>query len=216
MNILLAEDDQKISRLISDFLKINGYNVLVVDNGQKAIELFEDNDINLCILDVMMPFVDGWEVCKFVKKNSDVPVLMLTAKDKDVDELFGFDIGCDEYMSKPFNINLLLARVKNLTKRFESKSIKFNGIEIDKTSHIVKIDNEEINLTPKEFELLELFMENINNTFSRDYLLETVWGYDYEGDERTVDTHITRLRKKLQNKSEYLKTIRGYGYKLSI
>ncbi len=215
MNILVADDDEKILRLISDFLKHENYNIFKAYNGEEALDIFYKEDISLLILDVMMPKIDGWEVCRQIRENSNVPILILTAKDTDTDELFGFDIGANEYISKPFNPVLLVARVKNLLNRFKVSNniLNYCGISLDKNSHKIKIDNNEVELTPKEYELLELFLENISKTFKREYLLDKIWGYDYIGDERTVDTHITRLRKKLGEKSELLKTVRGFGYK---
>lgn len=215
MNILVADDDIKILRLISDFLKHENYNIFEAHDGQEALDIFNKEEISLLILDVMMPRIDGWEVCRQIREKSDVPILILTAKDTDTDELFGFDIGANEYISKPFNPMLLVARVKNLLSRFYvSKDVlSYSGIVLDKSSHNIKIDDDFVELTPKEFELLKLFLENISKTFKREYLLDYVWGYDYVGDERTVDTHITRLRKKLGQKSDLLKTVRGFGYK---
>lgn len=217
INILIADDDLRILRLIGDFLKIEKFNIHKAKDGQEAIDIFEKENINLAILDVMMPRVDGWQVCKYIKSKSDMPVLILTAKDSDTDELFGFDIGADEYMSKPFNPKLLVARVKNLLKRVEVNKdkdvINYKSIVFERNNTFIKVEDKDIELTPKEQELFTIFIENIGKVMEKEKLLDLVWGYDYYGDPRTVDTHITRLRKKLGEKSRLLKTIRGFGYK---
>lgn len=220
VNILVAEDDTRILRLISDFLKNENYNVYTAKDGQEALEIFDKEDISLVVLDIMMPIYDGWYVCREIRKNSKVPILILTAKDSDLDELFGFDIGADEYMSKPFNPKLLMARIKNLLKRVEADNIENNteylcyeDICINLDNKTMKIKDEEIELKPKEYDLIVLFINNKERVFEREKLLDTVWGYDYIGDSRTVDTHINRLRNKLGKKSYLLKTIRGFGYK---
>ncbi len=217
VNILVADDDLRILRLISDFMKKENYNVFIAKDGEEALDIFNKEKISLVVLDVMMPKCDGWQVCREIRKKSDIPVLILTAKDSDIDELFGFDVGADEYISKPFNPKLLMARVKNLLKRSDidvNKNILiYEGIELDMNTHILKIRDKEIELTPKEYELLELFLKSKGRIFQRENLLDMVWGYDYIGDPRTVDTHINRLRKKLDDKSKLLKTVRGFGYK---
>lgn len=218
MKILVADDDERILRLLSDYLSFNKYQVITATDGEKALEVFNDEEIDLVILDVMMPIYDGWIVCKEIRKVSNVPVIMLTAKDSDLDQLFGFDIGADDYVAKPFNIALLLARVKRLLKNndTESKSgyISFKGIQLSEENHIVKLDNDVVDLNPKEYELLVYFMKNINRVISRETLLRVVWGGEYFGDTRTVDTHINRLRNKLGDYAVYLRTVRGFGYKL--
>lgn len=221
LNILVAEDDIRIQRLLSDFLKQEKYNVITANDGEEALERFKNEDISLVILDVMMPIYDGWHVCKEIRKNSNVPILILTAKDSDLDELFGFDIGADEYISKPFNPMLLIARVKNLLKRSDINEtndkkqnlLTYHDIILNLDSKNIVIGNEIIELKAKEYDLIYLFMKNKERVFDRDKLLDIIWGYDYEGDPRTVDTHINRLRKKLGQKSNMLKTIRGLGYK---
>lgn len=216
VNILVADDDLRILRLINDFLKLEEFNVYKAENGKEAIELFEKENISLAILDIMMPIVDGWDVCKHIKSKSDIPVLILTAKDSDIDELFGFDIGADEYMSKPFNPQLLIARVKNLLKRFnslkENQIFKYEDIVLQLNNNVIKIEEIEVELTPIEYELMFIFLNNVGISLKKDKLLDLVWGYDYYGDPRTLDTHITRLRKKLGYKSELIKNIRGFGY----
>ncbi|WP_346868633.1 response regulator transcription factor [Clostridium sp. UBA5119] len=214
MKILVADDDERILRLIADYLTFNKFKVITAKDGKLALENFDDT-IDLVILDVMMPIYDGWIVCKEIRKISEVPIIILTAKDSDLDELFAFDIGVDDYVSKPFNIALLLARVNRLLKSKISKagSIVFKGIEVDEESHMVKIDGKEKELNPKEYELLLYFIKNVNKVVSRETLLRVIWDEDYFGDTRTVDTHISRLRNKLEEYNKYLKTIRGFGYK---
>lgn len=216
VNILVADDDLRILRLINDFLKLEEFNVYKAENGKEAIELFEKENISLAILDIMMPIVDGWDVCKHIKSKSDIPVLILTAKDSDIDELFGFDIGADEYMSKPFNPKLLIARVKNLLKRVnslkEKQTFKYGDIALQLNNNVIRVREKEIELTPIEYELMFIFLNNVGISLKKDKLLDLVWGYDYYGDPRTLDTHITRLRKKLGYESELIKNIRGFGY----
>ncbi|WP_346867956.1 MULTISPECIES: response regulator transcription factor [unclassified Clostridium] len=214
MKILVADDDERILRLIADYLTFNKFQVITATDGKLALENFDDT-IDLVILDVMMPIYDGWIVCKEIRKISEVPIIILTAKDSDLDELFAFDIGVDDYVSKPFNIALLLARVNRLLKSKISKavSIVYKGIEVDEESHMVKIDGMEKELNPKEYELLLYFIKNVNKVVSRETLLRVIWDEDYFGDTRTVDTHISRLRNKLEDYNKYLKTIRGFGYK---
>lgn len=216
VNILVADDDLRILRLINDFLKLEEFNVYKAENGKEAIELFEKENISLAILDIMMPIVDGWDVCKHIKSKSDIPVLILTAKDSDIDELFGFDIGADEYMSKPFNPKLLNARVKNLLKRVnslkEKKTFKYGDIVLQLNNNVIRVSEKEIELTPIEYELMFIFLNNVGISLKKEKLLDLVWGYDYYGDPRTLDTHITRLRKKLGHESELIKNIRGFGY----
>lgn len=216
VNILVADDDLRILRLINDFLKLEEFNVYKAENGKEAIELFEKENISLAILDIMMPIVDGWDVCKHIKSKSDIPVLILTAKDSDIDELFGFDIGADEYISKPFNPKLLIARVKNLLKRVnslkEKQIFKYEDIVLQLNNNVIRIREKEIELTPIEYELMFIFLNNIGISLKKEKLLDIVWGYDYYGDPRTLDTHITRLRKKLGSQSELIKNIRGFGY----
>ncbi|WP_125153293.1 response regulator transcription factor [Clostridium rectalis] len=217
MNILVADDDVRILRMLKDFLIFNGYKVTTVENGQMALKCFENQEFHLVILDVMMPIYDGWIVCKEIRKTSDIPIIMLTAKDSDLDELFGFDIGVDDYISKPFNIELLLARINRLLKRRGvslKNVISFKDMFIDLEKHRVTISGENIELSPKEFELIVYFAENIDRVISRDTLLKVIWGDEYFGDTRTVDTHINRLRNKLKEYSKYIKTVRSFGYKL--
>lgn len=219
MKILVADDDERILRLLSDYLSFNNYEVIKATDGKEALEIFSSNNIDLVILDVMMPIYDGWIVCKEIRKKSNVPIIMLTAKDSDLDQLFGFDIGADDYVPKPFNIALLLARVKRLLKtnsipEIEVKSLCFKGIKIDEVKHLVNIDDKNIDLSPKEYDLILYFMKNLNKAVHRETLLNVIWGDEYFGDTRTVDTHINRLRNKLGSYAIYLKTVRSFGYKL--
>lgn len=200
-------------------MSFNNYEVIKATDGKEALEIFNSNNIDLIILDVMMPIYDGWIVCKEIRKKSNVPIIMLTAKDSDLDQLFGFDIGADDYVSKPFNIDLLLARVKRLLKtnsisEIESKNLFFKGIKIDEEKHLVNIDDKNIDLSPKEYDLILYFMKNLNKAIHRETLLNVIWGNEYFGDTRTVDTHINRLRNKLGSYAIYLKTVRSFGYKL--
>ncbi|MGG5462130.1 response regulator transcription factor [Clostridium sp. B9] len=217
VNILVAEDDLRILRLITDFLKKEGFNVYSAKDGQEALEYFEKENISLIILDVMMPKYNGWQVCKMVREKSTLPVMILTAKDRDIDELMGFDIGADEYMTKPFNPKLLIARVNNLLKRVkieeEKKKFIYKNITLEEDNHKINVRGNEVELTHKEYELLYIFMRNVERIFSRENLIDLIWGYDYDGDLRTVDTHITRLRKKLGEDASLIKNIRGFGYR---
>ncbi|ACD22532.1 MULTISPECIES: response regulator transcription factor [Clostridium] len=218
MKILIADDDERILRLLSDFFRFNKYEVVIVTDGEQALEKFKSQIFDLIILDVMMPIYDGWIVCKEIRKTSSVPIIILTAKDSDLDELFGFDIGADDYVSKPFKIELLLARVKRLLKNNNIKAknniLNFKGIEVDQDKHLVKLDNRLIDLSPKEYELLIYFINNVNRVINRETLLRVIWKEEYLGDTRTVDTHINRLRNKLEYYAVDLRTIRGFGYKL--
>ena len=219
MKILIADDDERILRLISDYLKYNHFDVACASNGADALELFKKETFNLVILDIMMPIYDGWIVCKEIRKTSAIPVIILTAKDSDLDELFGFEIGADDYLSKPFNMELLLARVKRLLKTHgsrlpsESGLIKVGALEVDVERHVVKIKSEHIELSPKEFDLLVYLIQHKSRVLTRDMLIEQVWGDEFIGETRTVDTHMTRLRNKLKEGAIYIKTVRGYGYK---
>ncbi|NFO02671.1 response regulator transcription factor [Clostridium botulinum] len=218
MRILVADDDERILRLLSDYLEFNKFQVTTVTDGEQAIEAFKNEEYNLVILDVMMPVYDGWIVCKEIRKKSNVPIIMLTAKDSDLDQLFAFDIGVDDYVSKPFNIALLLARVKRLLKTDDVLAkpniLQFKEIQVDEEQHLVKIGNNIIQLNPKEYEMLVYFIKNVNRVINRETLLRAIWGGEYFGDTRTVDTHINRLRNKLGNYSIHLRTVRSFGYKL--
>lgn len=221
MKILVVDDESRMRKLVHDFLARNNYDVIEAANGEEALDIFyEDKDIALIILDVMMPKMDGWEVCAEIRRNSKVPIIMLTAKGEERDELQGFELGVDEYISKPFSPKILTARVDAIIRRVYSKDageiIEIGGIEMDKSAHVVKIDGQKIDLSFKEFELLEYFIDNKGIALSREKILNNVWNYDYFGDARTIDTHVKKLRKKMEEKGEYIKTIWGMGYKFEV
>lgn len=208
-------------KLVSDFLTRKGYIVIEAGDGEEALDRFyADKDISLVILDVMMPKMNGWDVCREIRKNSKVPIIMLTAKSDESSELNGFECGADEYIAKPFSPKILTARVDALIRRSysidSSEVTDVGGIIIDKAAHIVKIDGQEIDLSFKEFELLTYFVDNKGLALSREKILNNVWNYDYFGDARTIDTHVKKLRKKLGDKGDYIKTIWGMGYKFEI
>ena len=221
LKVLMVDDESRMRKLVSDFLTRKGSEVIEAGDGEEAIDKFyEDKDIALIILDVMMPKMNGWDVCKEIRKNSNVPIIMLTAKSDEASELNGFDCGADEYISKPFSPKILTARVDALIRRSysidSSEIIDVGGIIINKAAHIVKINDEEIELSFKEFELLTYFVDNKGIALSREKILNNVWNYDYFGDARTIDTHVKKLRKKLGDKGDYIKTIWGMGYKFEV
>lgn len=215
--ILIADDEARMRRLVADFLKKAGYDTLEAANGREALELIADTtDIDLVILDVMMPEYDGWAVCREIRKSSPVPIIMLTARGEEADELFGFELGADEYVSKPFSPKILVARVQALLRRAEVSTRvvqSFDGLEIDEGGRHVSVNGNPVELSPKEFDLLLYMAENEGQALSRDQILTAVWDYNYYGDIRTVDTHIKKLRLKLEDKNEYIQTVRGYGYR---
>ena len=221
IRVLMVDDESRMRKLVNDFLSRKNYEVIEACDGEEAIDKFyADKDIALVILDVMMPKMDGWEVCREIRKNSSVPIIMLTAKSEENDELTGFECGADEYISKPFSPKILTARVDALVRRTyqidNSEIIEIGGIEIDKAAHIVRIDGNEIELSYKEFELLTYFVENKGIALSREKILNNVWNYDYFGDARTIDTHVKKLRKKMGEKGDYIRTIWGMGYKFEV
>ena len=220
IKVLVADDEIRIRKIVHDFLIAKGYEVLEAANGEEAFDLFvEDKDISLIILDVMMPKMDGWEVCRKIRKESAVPIIMLTAKSEEDDELYGFDIGADEYITKPFSPKILVARVEALLKRNQSitgGSRQIGDIEINKGAHTVKVLGEDIFLSFKEFELLNYFIDNQGLALSRNQILNSVWNFDYFGDARTIDTHVKKLRSKLLSCGNYIKNIRGIGYKFEV
>ena len=212
IKILVVDDESRMRKLVRDFLERAGFQVLEAGDGMDALDVFYDNqDIGLIILDVMMPKMDGWEVCREIRKESKVPIIMLTARGEERDELNGFELGVDEYISKPFSPKILVARVNALLRRTSGlamdQTVSAGGIEIDKAAHIVKIDGNPVDLSFKEFELLTYFMENQGIALSREKILNNVWNYDYFGDARTIDTHVKKLRNKLGDKGEYIRTI---------
>ena len=220
LKILVVDDESRMRKLVKDFLVRKNYDVIEAENGEQAIDLFfSKKDIALIILDVMMPKMDGWQVCKEVRQYSKVPIIMLTAKSDEKDELLGFDLGVDEYISKPFSPKILVARVEAVLRRTsvsEEETIEVGGIVLDKSAHQVKIDGEEIDLSFKEFELLTYFVTNQGVALSREKILNNVWNYDYFGDARTIDTHVKKLRSKMGPKGDFIKTIWGLGYKFEV
>ena len=221
VKILIVDDESRMRKLIKDFLDREGYQVLEAADGLEAMDIFYANrDVALMILDVMMPRMDGWAVCREVRESSTVPIMMLTARSEERDELKGFELGVDEYIAKPFSPKILVARVNALLKRVNGGAsggtINAGGIEIDKAAHIVKIDGQEVDLSVKEFELLVYFVENQKIALTREKILNHVWNYDYFGDARTIDTHLKKLRSKMGDKGNYIKTIWGMGYKFEV
>ena len=221
IKILVTDDEARMRKLVKDFLNKEGYEVIEAADGNEALDRFyEDNGKSLIILDVMMPGPDGYEVCKEIRSQSDVPIIMLTAKGEERDELQGFNTGADEYISKPFSPKILVARVNALLRRSNKletdERIEAGGIVLDKTAHTVTIDGAAVELSFKEFELLTYFMENQSVALSREKILNNVWNYDYFGDARTIDTHVKKLRSKIGEKGDYIKTIWGMGYKFEV
>ena len=219
--ILVVDDEQRMRKLIKDFLKAKGYSILEAEDGEKALEIFEENKnkITLILLDVMMPKQDGWSVLRQIRQGSKVPIIMLTARGEEQDELFGFELGVDEYIAKPFSPKILVARVEAILKRAtkDTSEIKdYAVIEIDKEGRSVKIEGKPIELSLREYELLIYLIENENIALSRDKILNNVWNYDYYGDSRTIDSHIKKIRHKLGKRGKYIKTMRGVGYKFEI
>lgn len=221
LKILVVDDEARMRKLVGDFLKKSGYQVLEAADGSAALDIFfEKNDIALVILDVMMPKIDGWQVCKEIRQYSKVPIIMLTAKSEEQDELLGFELGVDEYITKPFSPKILVARVEAILRRTSFVDLETilsaGGICIDQSAHSVTIDGKPIELSYKEFELLTFFMENRGIALSREKILNHVWNYDYYGDARTIDTHVKKLRSKMGDKGDLIKTIWGMGYKLEV
>ena len=220
IKILVVDDEERMQKLLSDFLKMKDYEVLLAGNGEEAIDLFfKEKSIALIILDVMMPKMDGWTALKTIREHSKVPVIMLTARSEENDELKGFDYGADEYISKPFSPKILVARVEALLRRSgvqKEELLEVGGIVIDEAAHSVTVDGKPIELSFKEYELLQYFVENKGIALSREKILNNVWNYDYFGDARTIDTHVKKLRAKLMDKGEYIKTVWGMGYKFEV
>jgi DNA-binding response OmpR family regulator len=215
--ILIADDELRIRKLVADFLLREGFLILEADNGKTALAIIAKEKVDLVILDVMMPEQDGLSVCREIRKNSSIPVIMLTARGEEIDQLFAFELGADEYVTKPFSPKILTARVNALFRRLENEtSVVCNGLNIDTVSRQVSIDLQTVDLSPKEYELLAFLVENRGKALSRQQILNQVWNYDYFGDARTVDTHINRLRTKLGEKSSLVQTIRGYGYRFEV
>ena len=220
IKILVVDDESRMRKLVHDFLTREGYAVVEAADGEEALDIFySDKEISLIVLDVMMPKINGWEVCREIRKISKLPIIMLTAKGDESDELNGFEIGADEYISKPFSPKILVARVTALLRRAnkigETADIReAGGIVMDKTAHTVAIDGQNIDLSVKEFELLDYFMNNRGIALSRERILDSVWSYDYFGDARTIDTHVKKLRSKMGAKGDYIKTVWGVGYQI--
>ena len=218
--ILVVDDEARMRKLVKDFLSQKGFVVLEAGDGEEALDIFfGSRDISLVILDVMMPKLDGWEVLKRIREYSDIPVIMLTARGEENDELQGFRLGVDEYISKPFSVKILVARVEAILRRSSPQgqdSLEAGGIHIDKTAHEVTVDGEPVELSFKEFELLTYFIEHPGIALSREKILNAVWNYDYVGDSRTIDTHVKKLRSKLGEKGNYIHTIWRYGYKFEV
>ncbi|MBC8535680.1 response regulator transcription factor [Feifania hominis] len=218
--ILIADDEERIRRLVSDFLKKDGYEVLQAEDGRQAMELIEKkgSQIDLTILDIMMPYYDGWSVLRYIRGlKNDMPVVMLTARNEEVDEVLGFELGADDYVGKPFSPMVLLARIRAILKRRAEQApprmSAYGNLEIDESKREVRISGRPVALTPKEYELLLYLSSNRNVAISRENILSSVWGYDYFGDLRTVDTHVKNLRAKLQDNGTLITTVRGYGYR---
>ncbi len=219
--ILIVDDESRMRKLIKDFLAVKGFSMLEAEDGEKALQVYEENSqkIDLILLDVMMPKLDGWSVLRQIRQTSKVPIIMLTARGEEQDELFGFELGVDEYISKPFSPKILVARVEAILKRTQgdTKEVKdYGGIEIDKEGRTVTVDGKVLELSLREYELLVYLVENENIALSRDKILNNVWNYDYYGDSRTIDSHIKKIRHKLGKRGKYIKTMRGVGYKFEV
>lgn len=220
IKVLVVDDESRMRKLVRDFLIRQNYEVIEAENGEQAVDIFfEDKEISLIILDVMMPKMDGWQTCREIRQYSKVPIIMLTAKSDERDELQGFELGVDEYISKPFSPKILVARVNAILRRanaLEEEALEIGGIVLDQAAHEVKIDGVNIDLSIKEFELLTYFVKNQGVALSRERILNNVWNYDYFGDARTIDTHVKKLRSKMGKKGDYIKTIWGMGYKFEV
>ena len=221
LKILVVDDESRMRKLVKDFLTKKGFTVIEAGDGEEAVDkFFEVKDIALIILDVMMPKMDGWQVCREIRQYSKVPIIMLTAKSDEKDELQGFDLGVDEYITKPFSPKILVARVEAILRRSNvlaaDDTMEAGGIELNKAAHEVLIDGKSVELSYKEFELLAYFMSNQGVALSRERILNNVWNYDYFGDARTIDTHVKKLRSKMGDKGEYIRTVWGMGYKFEV
>ena len=221
ITILVVDDEQRMRKLIKDFLTVKNYKILEAKDGEEALEVFEENKekIKMVLLDVMMPKIDGWTVLRKIRQESKVPVIMLTARGEEQDELFGFELGVDEYISKPFSPKILVARIEAILKRTNGEKTSrrnYGGIEIDEVGRTVTVDGKPIELSLREYELLKYLLDNEKVALSRDKILNNVWNYDYYGDSRTIDSHIKKIRHKLGKKGKYIETIRGIGYKFEV
>lgn len=214
--ILIADDEQLMRQLVIDFLKPEGYEILEASAGKEALEIYDKEHPDLILLDVMMPGYDGWTVCREIRRESTVPIMMLTAKGEEIDQLFAYDLGADEYITKPFSPKILVAKIKALLRRSQNEQETHeadDGVAIDRDARQVVLDGKNVDLSPTEYKLLNYLMSNTGKALSRRQILNQVWNYDYYGDLRTVDTHINRLRIKLGDKGRYIRTVRGYGYR---
>lgn len=214
--ILIADDEQLMRQLVIDFLKPEGYEILEASDGKEALDIYDKEHPDLILLDVMMPGYDGWTVCREIRRESTVPIMMLTAKGEEIDQLFAYDLGADEYITKPFSPKILVAKIKALLRRSQNEQETHeadDGVAIDRDARQVVIDGKNVDLSPTEYKLLNYLMSNTGKALSRRQILNQVWNYDYYGDLRTVDTHINRLRIKLGDKGRYIRTVRGYGYR---
>ena len=219
--ILVVDDESRMRKLVKDFLMQKGFSILEAADGEEALQIFEENKnkIGLILLDVMMPKLDGWSVLRQIRQDSKVPIIMLTARGEEQDELFGFELGVDEYISKPFSPKILVARVEAILKRTrktENNKQEYGGIVIDSDGRTVKVDGKEIELSLREYELLKYLVDNNGIALSRDKILNNVWNYDYYGDSRTIDSHVKKVRHKLGKKGKYIETVRGIGYKFEV
>ena len=218
MNVLIIDDESLIRDVVKEYCKIEGYNVLEAEDGNEGLELLENNNVDIIVLDIMMPKMDGYTFFSKMKEKYDIPTIILSARSEEYDKLFGFSIGIDDYLTKPFSPKELIARIKAISKRYKKEELEeFNylGIKVDFKGRVVYIDNKEVSITPKEFDLLKYFIENPNTAISREQILNKVWGYDYFGDDRTVDTHIKLLRNNLGNYRDLIVTVRSIGYKFN-
>lgn len=221
ITILIVDDESRMRKLIKDFLMQKNYHILEAADGEEALKVFEENQniINLILLDVMMPKLDGWSVLRQIRQTSKVPIIMLTARGEEQDELFGFELGVDEYIAKPFSPKILVARVEAILKRTQSEKLElkdYGGITIDPEGRTVKVDGKQVDMSLREYELLKYLVDNANIALSRDKILNNVWNYDYYGDSRTIDSHIKKIRHKLGKKGKYIETMRGVGYKFEV
>lgn len=221
IKILVVDDESRMRKLVRDFLMQKGYSVLEAGDGEEALKVFEENEnkISLILLDVMMPKLDGWSVLRQIRQTSKIPIIMLTARGEEQDELFGFELGVDEYISKPFSPKILVARVEAILKRTvgDKKEVKdYGGIVIDQEGRNVTVDGKPVEMSLREYELLKYLVDNANIALSRDKILNNVWNYDYYGDSRTIDSHIKKIRHKLGKKGKYIQTMRGIGYKFEV
>ncbi len=218
MKILICDDEALIRSVIKEYLLLEHYEVIEAEDGKDAIEKVKNNDIALIVMDIMMPNMDGYQAIKEIKKIKDIPFIMLSARGEEFDKLYGFDLGGDDYVTKPFSPKELVARIKAVLKRLQNENnvYKFKGLVLDDLAHEVKVDDKVLELTPKEYDLLKYFMQNKNIALSREAILSSIWGYDFFGDERTVDTHVKTLRNSLGKYRDFIKTVRGMGYKFEV